>query len=185
MITSFLAAFSRRSRPAYCIRVPRQEIGKARNRVSNCSSSNPSPGNGSVDRREAGQAAVRPHPAHRLPTRRQAGHWLASPSWTTTTDKGWPVCPFIYTFTANGFDPSRQRHKWFCGQTCLRPTPLASLQPRLTPLAPVYSPSFEIPVLYWVLNMTGPDGRVRSPWLTFQQLRDARMAISTSKVSDN
>jgi hypothetical protein len=33
-------------------------------------------------------------------------------------DKGRPVCPFGYTFTANGFDSGRQRHKWFCGQAC-------------------------------------------------------------------
>ncbi len=34
-------------------------------------------------------------------------------------DKGRPVCPYGYTFTANGFDVKRQRHKWFCGQACL------------------------------------------------------------------
>ncbi len=34
-------------------------------------------------------------------------------------DKGRPVCPFGYTFTANGFDADRQRHKWFCNQACL------------------------------------------------------------------
>jgi hypothetical protein len=34
-------------------------------------------------------------------------------------DKGRPVCPFGYTFTANGFDLDRQRHKWFCNQACL------------------------------------------------------------------
>jgi len=34
-------------------------------------------------------------------------------------DKGRPVCPYGYAFTANGFDPQRQRHKWFCGQACL------------------------------------------------------------------
>jgi hypothetical protein len=34
-------------------------------------------------------------------------------------DKGRPVCPFGYPFTANGFDSARQRHKWFCGQACL------------------------------------------------------------------
>lgn len=33
-------------------------------------------------------------------------------------DKGRPVCPFGYTFTANGFDSDRQRHKWFCGHAC-------------------------------------------------------------------
>jgi hypothetical protein len=30
-------------------------------------------------------------------------------------DKGRPVCPYGYSFTANGFKPQRQRHKWFCG----------------------------------------------------------------------
>jgi hypothetical protein len=35
-------------------------------------------------------------------------------------DKGRPVCPYGYPFTANGFDPQRQRHKWFCGQACLK-----------------------------------------------------------------
>lgn len=34
-------------------------------------------------------------------------------------DEGRPVCPYGYTFTANGFDVERQRHKWFCGQACL------------------------------------------------------------------
>ena len=33
-------------------------------------------------------------------------------------DRGRPVCPFGYAFTANGFDASRQRYKWFCGQAC-------------------------------------------------------------------
>jgi hypothetical protein len=28
-------------------------------------------------------------------------------------DKGRPVCPYGYAFTANGFDPHRRRHKWF------------------------------------------------------------------------
>ena len=34
-------------------------------------------------------------------------------------DRGRPVCPFGYAFTANGFDASRQRYKWFCDQACL------------------------------------------------------------------
>ncbi|CAG0967413.1 hypothetical protein ANRL3_01271 [Anaerolineae bacterium] len=33
-------------------------------------------------------------------------------------DKGRPVCPFGYTFTANGFDATRLRHKWVCGHAC-------------------------------------------------------------------
>ncbi len=41
--------------------------------------------------------------------------------WTVRgyDDKGRPVCPFGYSFTANGFDSQRQRHKWVCGQACL------------------------------------------------------------------
>ena len=35
-------------------------------------------------------------------------------------DKGRPVCPYGYAFTANGFDKDRRRHKWFCGQACLK-----------------------------------------------------------------
>lgn len=34
-------------------------------------------------------------------------------------DKGRPICPFGYAFTANGYDAQRQRYKWFCGQACL------------------------------------------------------------------
>lgn len=33
-------------------------------------------------------------------------------------DKGRPVCPYGYAFTANGFDADRLRHKWVCGQAC-------------------------------------------------------------------
>ena len=44
------------------------------------------------------------------------------------SDKGRPVCPFGYALTSNGFDSDRQRHKWFCGQTCLNGTaPLVQL----------------------------------------------------------
>lgn len=45
------------------------------------------------------------------------------------SDKGRPVCPFGYALTSNGFDSDRQRHKWFCGQTCLNGTtaPLVEL----------------------------------------------------------
>lgn len=32
--------------------------------------------------------------------------------------RGRPICPFGYAFTANGFDASRQRHKWCCQQAC-------------------------------------------------------------------
>jgi hypothetical protein len=34
-------------------------------------------------------------------------------------DKGRPMCPYGYAFTANGFETDRLRHKWFCGQACL------------------------------------------------------------------
>jgi len=50
--------------------------------------------------------------------------------WTVRgyDDKGRPVCPFGYPFTANGFDSDRQRHKWFCRQACLKGTsPLVQL----------------------------------------------------------
>lgn len=44
-------------------------------------------------------------------------------------DKGRPICPYGYTLTANGFDYDRQRHKWFCGQTCLDGgTPVVPMQ---------------------------------------------------------
>ena len=50
-------------------------------------------------------------------------------------DRGRPVCPFGYRFTANGFDPQRQRSKWFCNQACLRPaaTPAVTLPDVLYP----------------------------------------------------
>jgi hypothetical protein len=35
-------------------------------------------------------------------------------------NKGRPVCPYGYAFTANGFDTDRHRHKWFCAQACLK-----------------------------------------------------------------
>ena len=43
-------------------------------------------------------------------------------------DRGRPLCPFGYAFTANGFDASRQRYKWLCAKACLQGTqPLVSL----------------------------------------------------------
>lgn len=33
-------------------------------------------------------------------------------------DKGRPVCPFGYTFTANGYDRDRRCHKWICAHAC-------------------------------------------------------------------
>lgn len=38
-------------------------------------------------------------------------------------DKGRPICPFGYPFTANGFDTLRLRHKWVCGQVCQQGRP--------------------------------------------------------------
>jgi hypothetical protein len=43
-------------------------------------------------------------------------------------DKGRPICPFGYAFTANGYDADRKRHKWVCAQACLKKaTPRATL----------------------------------------------------------
>jgi hypothetical protein len=39
--------------------------------------------------------------------------------------QGRPICPYGYALTANGFDPDRQRHKWFCQQACLHQHPPA------------------------------------------------------------
>lgn len=33
-------------------------------------------------------------------------------------DKGRPICPFGYAFTANGWEAQRLRYKWVCGQAC-------------------------------------------------------------------
>jgi hypothetical protein len=54
-------------------------------------------------------------------------------------DRGRPVCPFGYAFTANGFDASRQRYKWFCGQACLH-----GVEPRV-PLPGILYPPNECP----------------------------------------
>jgi hypothetical protein len=44
-------------------------------------------------------------------------------------DKGRPICPFGYAFTANGYDAQRQRYKWFCDQVCRHGAePLVRLQ---------------------------------------------------------
>jgi hypothetical protein len=52
------------------------------------------------------------------------------PQWTVRgyDDRGRPICPYGYALTANGYDPSRRRHKWFCGQACLHhPSPQVQL----------------------------------------------------------
>jgi hypothetical protein len=67
------------------------------------------------------------HTAYALGIRR-AVDLRADPSdenkqlWTLRgyDDKGRPVCPYGYAFTANGFDTDRHRHKWFCAQACLK-----------------------------------------------------------------
>lgn len=49
-------------------------------------------------------------------------------------DRGRPLCPFGYAFTANGFDTSRQRHKWCCQQACLHGAkPLVRLDTTIYP----------------------------------------------------
>jgi hypothetical protein len=53
------------------------------------------------------------------------------PQWTIRgyDDKGRPICPYGYPLTANGFDKSKQRHKWFCAQACLNgKSPRVTLQ---------------------------------------------------------
>jgi hypothetical protein len=54
-------------------------------------------------------------------------------------DRGRPVCPFGYAFTANGFDARRQRYKWFCGQACLH-----GIEPWI-PLPGILYPPHECP----------------------------------------
>jgi hypothetical protein len=54
-------------------------------------------------------------------------------------DQGRPICPFGYALTANGFDHQRQRHKWFCGQVCLKGSA------PVVPLADVLYPPPECP----------------------------------------
>lgn len=49
-------------------------------------------------------------------------------------DKGRPICPYGYALLSNGFDADRQRHKWFCGQACLKGTlPLVILDHTIYP----------------------------------------------------
>jgi hypothetical protein len=61
--------------------------------------------------------------------------------WATRgyDDRGRPVCPFGYGFTANGYDAQRKRHKWICAQVCLK-----KATPRVT-LANVTYPPHECP----------------------------------------
>jgi hypothetical protein len=60
-------------------------------------------------------------------------------------DKGRPVCPYGYLFTANGFDSKRRRHKWFCGQACLNgrdPVVVVEDTPYPPPECPHANPDF-------------------------------------------
>jgi len=50
-------------------------------------------------------------------------------------DKGRPICPYGYAFTANGFDAQRKRHKWICHQACLK-----KKTPRVTLTTVTYPP---------------------------------------------
>jgi hypothetical protein len=50
-------------------------------------------------------------------------------------DRGRPLCPFGYAFTANGFDARRQRYKWFCAQACLH-----GVEPRVSLEGVLYPP---------------------------------------------
>jgi len=50
-------------------------------------------------------------------------------------NRGRPICPFGYAFTANGFDARRQRSKWFCGKACQR-----DVEPVVRLEGTIYSP---------------------------------------------
>jgi hypothetical protein len=54
-------------------------------------------------------------------------------------NRGRPLCPFGYAFTANGFDACRQRYKWFCGKACQR-----AIEPAVR-LKGIPYPPFECP----------------------------------------
>lgn len=78
-------------------------------------------------------------------------------------DKGRPVCPFGYAFTANGFDADRQCHKWFCGRACLKGTQPV-VQVDQVPYPPQECPYQELHRPYGkILNVgeTFPDGSTR------------------------
>jgi len=58
--------------------------------------------------------------------------------WTTRgyDDRGRPICPFGYAFTANGYDADRKRHKWICAHACLKKE-----TPRVTLTKVTYPPT--------------------------------------------
>lgn len=73
-------------------------------------------------------------------------------------DRGRPICSLGYPFTANGFDTHRQRHKWFCGKSCLKPkAPVVHLEG-------IAYPPDECPYL----NSRHPFGKVLNVGETFQ-----------------
>ncbi|NIV28840.1 MAG: hypothetical protein GWN58_04785 [Anaerolineae bacterium] len=98
--------------------------------------------------------------------------------WTVRgyNDKGRPICPFGYAFTANGFDAQRKRHKWFCRQACLKGT-----QPAVQIDALSYPPD-ECPYQ----NQQHPYGKVLNVAETFQDgsirlVRDVPVSTPTWK----
>jgi hypothetical protein len=78
-------------------------------------------------------------------------------------DHGRPVCPFGYAFLSNGFERSRQRHKWVCAKACLQ-----GQQP-IVPLPNVTYPPQECPYqadqhpIGRIVNISEhfPDGSIR------------------------
>jgi hypothetical protein len=74
-------------------------------------------------------------------------------------DKGRVICPFGYAFTANGFDPNRQRYKWFCGKACQRD----GVEPVVRLEGTLYPPT-ECPYL----NENSPYGKILNIGERFQ-----------------
>ena len=78
-------------------------------------------------------------------------------------DHGRPVCPFGYAFLSNGFERTRQRHKWVCAKACLQ------AQQPLVPLPNTVYPPQECPYqddqhpVGRIVNVTEhfPDGSIR------------------------
>jgi hypothetical protein len=91
-------------------------------------------------------------------------------------DRGRPICPLGYAFTANGFDSQRQRHKWFCGKACLKDkTPVVQVE------GATYPPN-ECPYQ----NSSHPFGKVVNVGETFQDgsirlVRDVPVGTPTWK----
>jgi hypothetical protein len=66
--------------------------------------------------------------------------------------KGRPLCPFGYYLLSNGYDPKRQRRKYFCNRSCLQ-----GAEPVL-PLDPVPQPPIACPHL----NSDSTHGLIRN-----------------------